>query len=316
MMVSPWDGAPRRALRIVLALTAVLSMVFASIEIHVLADLPSYSVDTSPLALSIARSLPAVAAIFVMGLLAAWRFARRPAAMGPGLALFAVVAVMVQGVTIVAHASRRNYFGLGAALFGWLAGLAYARLLRPRAETRDGDEVLAEVGAVAGLAATYVNAATSKLLHAGLGWADATSLRGIVLALHPIDDPSIFGWYASFIVGHPSLSRALMITALAIQGTAFLYVLGPRLRAAWGLALLAFHTNVWLFADIGYWEARVLLLVFSFPWPRIVARLLRRRPWEMPPEPPDDPERRRDVTLGFLTVVLAAIGIAWLLPPR
>jgi hypothetical protein len=314
MMASPWDGASRRALRVGLSVVVVMSVVHAGFEVRDLAASPSFSHDTRSLWLDLARSTPSLLALGTVGVVAAVLFALRPAALVPGLLALGVLGALTSGVGALAHGPRRNYFSLGAAFLGWLLGLAYARALRPRATTRESDEAIAETGAVAALAATYVNAATSKLLHAGLGWADTTSLRGMVLSHHPVGDTTIFGWYTRLVVEHPSLSRTWMVAALALQATAFLYVLGPRLRMVWGIGLLAFHTNVSFLAKIGYVEARLLLLLFSFPWPRIAQRLLRKGPSEAQAEPPVDPERHRDVLWIFLTAVCAATALAWLVP--
>lgn len=314
MMESPWDGASRRPLRVGLAAIAMFSVAFGAYDAHQLASRPSTAKHAPAEAIALFGAAPFLAVVVVMGAAFAVLFARRPAALGAGIGLFAVMGWLTEAITALANGPRREYFALGVVLAGWLFGLAYARLRHGHAEHTPGeaDESLAEAGAVAGIATTYVSAVMSKLSSTGLGWADDTSLRGMILSHHRIDDTSVLGAYVELIVAHPSFSRGLMIATLILQATAFLYVVGPRLRAAYGVALFAFHTNVSFLAHIGYVESRALLLLFSFPWPWIVARLRGQAPPEARPERELDPSRHRAAALGLsVGLFVASLFGAW-----
>src|SRR6185436_12896678 len=107
----------------------------------------------------------------------------------------------------------------------------------------------------------------------------------IVLTQRGLSGRSPFDFYAEAVIASPALAFTLSTLTLAIQAGAVLYPWSPRLRAFSGTLLLAFHLNVWLLTPIFFPEAMALLLVLSYPWPRIAARL-RPEPaaaWEAPP---------------------------------
>jgi len=312
-MESLYDGYSRALLRAGLAAVAAVALFTAAREVYGLHPSALSHPDAPRLLCALAGSALGVGVLVLVGVGALARFVRRPAALAAGVVALIVIGVLVETISAVSRGPKREFFSLGAALFGWLGGLVYARALWPGATRQERDEALAEAGAVAAFAATYVNAGVSKLLASGLGWSDSRTLRGIILTHHRIDDASLSGAYAQLIALHPGLAQALSLATLAIEVGAFIYLIGPRARLVWGALLLGFHVNVGLLANIGYLEARLLIVFFSLPWPRLL-----RRP-RMPAAAaasPVDPLRHAEVALWSATALLLVAALAWVSPIR
>lgn len=248
---------------------------------------------------SLIASMPCLVILTALSLAAVLLFAGRRSPRAAGLVALGTLAILEHAkasFTLAGHS--RIFFAGGATLAGWVFGLAFGRRIR-----RDGDESLAEAGAIAGLAATYVDAGLSKLLNAGLSWADANSARVAVLIHHPIDDTSVLGAYARFVVENAAAARTLSIATLIFEVGAFAYLVGPRMRAIWGTFLLGFHVNVALVTQsIFYFQASILLVAFSYPWARRTAAAA--------PLPGD--ERTRAAATQAGAWVAAAVALAWL----
>lgn len=313
MIASPYDGYSRVILRAGLALVAVVALLTAAREVYGLHPNALSHPQAPSLLCALAGSAAGVGAVTLVALVALALFVRRPAQLAAGVVALVAIGLLVETISAISRGPKREFFSLGAALFGWLAGLAYARALRPEAARSDDDEALAEAGAVAAFAATYVNAAMSKLLASGLAWSDSVTLRGIILSHHRIGDASLAGMYAQLVTTHPGVSQALSLATLVIELGAFVYLLGPRARLAWGLLLLGFHVNVGLLAGIGYLEARMLLVLFSVPWPRLL-----RRPRSQPVVLDDgvEPLRHIEVALWSATALLLLVACIWASPIR
>ncbi len=234
--------------------------------------------------------------------LAAFALRRRP--MLGGLAALVVLALLEGSSAALSFGHERRFFAVGAVLAGWLFGSAYAGALRRRAGGALPEsycDVLAESGALAGLAATYLDSSISKMATSGLGWADEATLRSAILVNHAVDDRSPLGLYAGLVVDHPALSQALSASTLVIQLGAVLLLVGPRLRRLWGGLILAFHANVALLTHIVYIEAIALVALFSFVPRR------REEPGEV------DPAAARSTAGQFAMAVAATVAGAWLL---
>jgi hypothetical protein len=309
MMRSPYDGLSRRPLRVGLAVVGAATVAFETSAFR--AGRRGFGVArSSPAFLLWIGERPAVVAILALaGVAALFLFARRPAAILPGSIALLVMASLSESHTALSGGVSHFPFVGGAALLGWLLGLAYARGLRPR---RAGafDEALAEAGAVAMVAATYVCSGLAKLVKSGPAWADDTTLRATVLSLHRVDDTSVLGAYARLVVAHPGASRALAAASLIIETCAFLYVAHPRLRVLWGALLLGFHLNVLLLLGIPYVLAAATVLLFSFPWPRLAG------PPAAAPELSVDPVAHRDVAVLTASLIALGVSVALLLPGR
>jgi hypothetical protein len=223
-----------------------------------------------------------------------------------GAAALAVLAVLAECQAALAGGPHRVYFAVGAVLLGWLGGLAWGRALSRGAVRED----LAEAGAIAVLAATYVGAAVSKLLAHGFSWADESTLRSVLLSQNRVTEHGLLARYATLVIEHPGLSQALALAALLIQLGAFLYLLSPALRVLMGTLLLSFHLNVALLTGINYRANFFLLLLFSYPWPR------RWPTREAAPLPARDPVVERRVLIAASVIVVVLVALAWLLPLR
>ncbi|HEY8040979.1 MAG TPA: hypothetical protein VIF15_14335 [Polyangiaceae bacterium] len=293
------DGESRRLLRLALAGVAAVDAVLLAVTAHGLSAEATLH-GSRPLAQLLA-SAPVVVVIAGVALVALASFARGRAPIVTGLVAIAALGTLESTQASLFAGHQRVFFATGATLAGWLFGLAFERRMGRRGET------LAEAGAVAGLAATYVDSGLSKLTTAGWLWADANTLRSAVLTNHPVDDTSPLASYARLVVENDAVAHGLAAATLVIQLGAVVYVLGPRLRMLWGALLLAFHVNVALVTqDIFYFQACILLLAFSFPW----GRLARAR--AAPSPPAFAPEQTRAVALRLGGWVAAAAGAAWL----
>ncbi|APR79813.1 Hypothetical protein A7982_05160 [Minicystis rosea] len=313
MISSPWDGASRRPLRTVLALLAAGDAVALTIGV---ATNPPSSIS-HPLAprllLSLGGHPERVAPLALVTLFALHRFAASAAAIGPGIVALASLALLCETHAALIEGPMRIFFATGATLVGWLAGLGYARLLGHRRD--DGEsERLAEMGAVAALCATYAGAIISKLWVAGFSWADAQSLRALIFSQRGILERSPFDVYALTVASQPSLAWALAAFTMVIQLGALIYPLSRRTRAICGTLLLGFHINVWMLTPILFTESMILLVAFSYPWPRWIGRL--GAPAAAPATEAPSRARIHEATLRAAAFVLVLAGIAALLPVR
>lgn len=285
-MRSPYDGYSRRTLAVGLSACALI-------------DLGSAlgSIATRRIAW-----LAWAAPVALAGAVALAQHARRRAPIASALVALAALAVVIGADAALLGGSRRNLFASGAALLGWTAGLAWARILQ-----RADGEPLAEAGALAALAATYFNAGAGKLMHSGFAWAGAQTLRTMIVATRPMERSGPLATYARLVVEHPDFARALAAATVAIQLGALLWMLGPRLRAAWGVLLFAFHLNVFLLVNISYISQAALVALWSWPWPRLFGA-----PHASAPAEPDagDPARERRLAWRAAAIVAAAIALA------
>lgn len=319
MSASVYQGASRAPLRWLLALVAATEAVVLGVVLSH-ADRAA-SAGPAPLRWLAGGPLAAgaVATVVVLALAA---FARRARPLTAGAIALAGLALLSEAHTAVSESPRRVFFTSGAMLLGWLAGLAYARVLGGGAgrDPARAEEILAEAGAAAALAATYVNAAVSKLGDGGLGWmADASTLRGLVIMGTYVDGP---GPLQRAVAEHPGVASALALVAVLTQLGSPLYLLHRRLRMLWGTLLLGFHLNVLVLTGIFYIQATILIVAWSYPW----HRLLRRRAppaGEAAPAGGDPPilgaspaERRRLHLVSAAAALIAAalVTAAWTLP--
>jgi hypothetical protein len=303
----------RRYRRLVLAMVAALDVIALAGHAYREGVAATHREGGSPsmLVASALTSAPGLVVVAALGLVALYFFARRRAAVTPGLVALAALATLDTAQAVLSSAHSRIFFASGAALAGWLVGLAFARQLRgasgPSAD--DSDEALAGAGAIAALAATYVNAGLSKVVRAGFLWADATSVQVAILVNHPVDDPTPLASYARFVVENRAAAHALSAATLAIELGAFVLVLGPRARMLWASLIVAFHLNVALLAqNIFYVQTCVLLLTFCFPW----EKLRRGAPAPRPPANTWAPAQTRAAARRVGRWVVVAAAGAWL----
>lgn len=296
--------ASRLHLRLGLALIAAIDLASVAVQVATTAAGPRSHPLAPELLLAPGNNPLLVAVLALPGLLALLAFARAWHPLRCGLLALLSLALLNESHAALVHGPSRPYFFSGALLLGWSGGTLLARLLHRHAPpSLARDEQLAEAAALGTLAAIYTGAGLSKLLHTGVSWADQHTLRAIVLAHHRIDDTSLTGTYAQFLAARPLLSQVFATLTLVVQLGAPLMLIGPRLRAAWGLLLLGFHVQVTLLTGIGYLQAKLLVPLFTLPWPTLLARL-RRRPPPADPALPAPPDTRRILTLVALALAL------------
>jgi hypothetical protein len=302
------DGRGGRYLQYVLAgVTAFDAVALAVFASQAAAEGRRHGSPASGLA-AVLASTPCLVILTVVAVGALVLFVRGRRPIASGLVALAALALVEHTQSALSSGHERTFFVGGAALAGWLMGLAFAAQI-PAATAGAWDAALAEAGAVAGIAAPYVEAGLSKLTTSGLFWADATVLRSAILSTHPVDDSSPLALYARVVVDNGGVARALSVATLVIQLGAVAYVVGPRLRMVWGALLLSFHVNVALLSQsIFYVQSCVLLMAFSFPWGRI---LRKKRP--MPPALALAPDATRAATLRVARWVTVAVAAAWLM---
>jgi hypothetical protein len=245
----------------------------------------------------------AIAIVATMAIVSLAAFARRAAAVIPGWIALACVGVLVEAHAASIEGPFRIFFSAAATMFGWLVGATYARARR--IETTNAERY-AELGAAAGLAATYVNAVASKTIAGGIGWTGADSLRAVVLTQHHVGGSFLSNAYADAVADHAWLAGTLVTLTLIAQASALAYPWHRVTRAVSGTLLLAFHANTAILTPLFFPQAMVLLLALSFPWP-----------WTLvtPQDAPAASAARapRLVLVGALTVCAL---VAWASPLR
>jgi hypothetical protein len=261
-----------------------------------------------------------VGLVAVVGAVAVLIFMRRAGRIAAPAVALAAGALLNEGIAAAFEGPMRCYFGSGAALLGWILGTLYARALGPRDRGSRQIEAFAELGAAACLSATYVAAAISKLAAQGLSWADGANLRALVLSQHPVDASGPLAAYARLVAAAPSFAFTLAALTLIAQLGALAYPFGRRARALSGTLLCAFHLNVRLLVPILFVGPVVLLVAWSYPWPRLWR--WHRDGWLPPPADPDADRTGPGSGGGgrAAAALVAALGVAvllaWTLPVR
>jgi hypothetical protein len=312
MMVghSPWAGYSRRPLRAALAAVASVDAVGLAVTITTTGPGPLSHPDAPAFLIELGDYPAIVFPIAFLAVCASWALCRREGSLAAGGAALLLLALLCESHAALVGGPARSFFTGGAVLLGWIAGAGASRLMWRDRDARRED-VCGEAGAVAVLAATYVAAGLSKLVHDGASWADDTTLRAIVLTHHRVDDTSIVGAYEDVVVESPALGFALAAATLVIQLGAVAYVLSPRLRMAWGVLLIGFHLHTLALLHLIYAENVALLLVFSFPWPT-----LHGRRGEDPSLAVGDPARARGVAIIAVAAIATFAALVWLTPIR
>lgn len=310
---SPYDGHGRAGLRVVLAAVLAFDTLLVS---HFLADVrpgPASHPHAPSWLLFFAGRMGAVALVATVAIASLVAFARRASSLLPGWLALGCVGLLVEAHAACIEGPYRIFFSGGAAMFGWLVGATYARA---RGSDAPSAERHAELGAAAGLAATYVDAFVSKTMAGGLGWTDADSLRAVVLTQHHVDGSWPTNVYAAAVADHAWLAGTLVTLTVAAQASAFAYPWHRVTRAVSGTLLLAFHANTAILTPLFFPQAMVLLLALSFPWPAIVARLRRRRATEAETRIASTAGPTRTSGAVLVGVLAAAALIAWVSPLR
>ncbi len=264
---SPWDGRDRAPLRWAIAAVATWDLV------HLLVLATRDAGDLLPVAPGwpyqwLVMHGEVLAALGGLGLAAALGFAL-------GWAPLRLCAVLLVALHLAEESAGRAFRSLppepfqpGLFLYGWLLGLLYAREVGLGGD-RQRSEALAESGALAACAASYVLAGFAKLAHHGLDW-DHRAIWHVVLSLRPID-----GWIdgalgldlSTPVVGSRLLAAALAYGALISQLGAAALCFGGGVRRAAATLLVAMHVAMFVLAAAFDPEIIVLLAVFCRLWP-------------------------------------------------
>jgi hypothetical protein len=305
-MTSAWDGRSRAPLRAGLAVITALDLAWLVGELRRASGSPAPP-GASALMMSFWAHpwLTWASAFVIVVALAAFALGRAP--LRSATLALAVLALLAESHAALRGGPHHNVFAVGVALLGWSIGLAWGRGLGGRAR-----EDLAEAGALATLAATYVAAAASKLAARGLDWAEPLTLADLLLSQHRVSDHGVGASLVAAIVAHPGVCQALAVTTLVIQLGAPLMLAGPRARVVAGGSLLAFHLTISRLVGIGYVGNMMLLALFCVPWPWFFPRLLAGLP-AAPPVPEPEPIVARRVAVAAMAILVAAVGAAWLL---
>lgn len=300
---SPYDGHGRAGLRATLAAVLAFDTLLVS---HFLASAhpgPASHPHAPAWLLAFAGRTWAIAPVATVAIAALVAFARRPAALLPGWIALACVGLLVEAHAACIEGPYRIFFSGGAAMLGWLVGASFS-------------ERHAELGAAAGLAATYVNAIASKVTAGGIGWTGADSLRAVVLTQHHVGGSWLSNAYASAVAGHGWLAGTLVTLTLVAQASALAYPWHRTTRAISGALLLAFHANTAILTPLFFPQAMVLLLAFSFPWPAVAARLMRKTTTHAAHEHAPALRATRKARLVLVATAVAGGLVAWTSPLR
>jgi hypothetical protein len=306
MDASTWRGLPRGPLRAGPALVAAADLVALVRTVHTTVPSDLTRADAPAFLRTGAANPILLVPVVLVGLAGLLGFGRGHRVLAAGSVALACLAYLSESHAALVGGPARSFYASGAALLGWLAGAAGARSLGWEGRLANR---LGEACAAAALAATYVAATLGKLLESGPAWADPQRLRGIVLAQHGVGGSSLLDAWARLVIESPTAGQALALATLVVQGGAFLYLAGPRLRLLWGSLLLAFHASVFLLTGIPYVEAAALLTLFTFPWARLAASRVDE------PPPPESPHAAAVLRRAALIVAIV-VGLSWVAPIR
>lgn len=250
----------------------------------------------------LALSAPGLAAVALVAVLAALAFARGRRPILAGLVALAANRALLEAFGALDGIFDETTYHAGAAMLGWIAGLALWRLVRGRAiestaaggggqseeaessasdiestAARGGgqsEEILAGLCAAALFGATYLDAGISKLQNSGLSWADGDTIRLLVVAHRPVGVTTWLDQVRDLAGRSASISAAASLGTLVIQCGAFLFPWTRRTRLVWGALFLAFHTGIHLVAgSIFFVQAALLAALFGAPWHALGRRL-------------------------------------------
>lgn len=297
-----WDHRDRAPLRIGLATIAALQWALEASQLAWQIHDRAHYREGGALAQTLARVPGAAWLLWALATVGLVQLARDRQPVRAGAFALACFALASAWQTQVFGSPSRNAFFPGAALLGWVLGQLWIGE-RPSAANRGLRERMGEAGAIACIAAAYVGSCTSKLMVGGLAWADGDMLRALVIKQAPLAG---WDWLVAIrdgIAGSPQLGQLLAIATLVIEGGAWVLLLGRGLRTAWALAIIGLHLSITLLCTMPYLEPIALLGLLALPWPRWLHR-----------EGADD-DSGTVRPLPAASVLLAMIGIAWLLAP-
>lgn len=310
---SPYDGFSRTPLRVGLAVISGIVFLGEAYTVAVMTRDSHYAQSAGPLHLL--PNGPASAwfifALIVAGLVC---FAIDKRGLIAGIWSLSWMSVLSFWQRELFGTPSRNSFFPGVMLFGWVIGLAWARLVAGKdvdaPAGRAFRERIAEAGAMACIAAGYTSSALSKLFAAGFDWINPHQVRWLVLAQEPLAQWPWLVAYRNLVIENPGVAWFSALMTIVVEGGGFFLLFGPRWRLLWTGMIWALHINIIFLCVMPYLEPMALLLLFAVPWPRILERprvddpLLARKPELMHPNMPD-------AMWILLTVIVV---LSWVLP--
>ena len=313
MTTSYFDGFSRGPLRVGLASVAAIDLVSTGVSLATTAAGPRSHPLAPAWLLSFGGAPVLVIALVALGLVGLAIFARGRHVVAGGALGLAMLALSNESLAAVWLGPSRSHFFAGALLIGWLAGFGHARA---SGRAHDDAEARAESAAIGVLVAIYLGAVTSKLLHAGPSWADATTLRGVLASHARVSGTGLGHALAELVIDHPSIGRGLALATLVVQAGSVALLVNRRARAGWSVLLFGFHVSVSLMTGIGYLGAKLLVPLFCLPWP-----LWTHARWGFPPRVAGvavEPDRARETRSNrvALVVLVVLFLLALVLPIR
>lgn len=306
MSASLYRGRSRSPLRVGLAVIVGLVYLGEALNVASMADQQPFSWRHAALTSLVRPTRWVIAAVSVGVFAALYAFARARRPVTAGLAATVGMALVAQWNTELFGSPSRNFFIPGAAFFGWVCGVAYARSLAPSGDSRRATEdAFGEAGAMGVFAAVYVGSAASKLLRGGIDWIHPDTLRFLVLSQHGLADVGWINAYRAAVIESPGFATLLSGMTLLIEGGAFMLLVGRAPRVVWSALIFALHANVLVLCTMPYLEPMAIVALFGLPWPS--------RPEPATPEESLAP-RRAVLSWRVWAVVAALITLAWTLP--
>jgi hypothetical protein len=196
--------------------------------------------------------------IALVGAAGAVAFGRRPGRLWHGMLALAALILLNTAHAQLFGSPWRHLFFSGLCLSGWLLGLAVSR--RRGAPT---DESYAYAGALALLAAAYLNAGISKIVYGGFDWLSGLPIQATIVAQDGLVPDSVLSPYRAWVAVTPAAASLFSLATMAFELGAPLMLVGGWIRASVALGLFAMHANIYGLTAILYWQSMVLLLAFG-----------------------------------------------------
>jgi hypothetical protein len=217
---------------------------------------------------------PLSAALGLFAVFAVVQFGRRRDPLKWGTAALLVLVWLSEIQAAYTGFNERMFIYSGAVFAGWLFGSFFSRALDRhlgRANDPARDDAMGEAGAAGTLVAIYVGASASKLIESGADWADGGHFLGQILTRHTFSG-SPFDLVEVMLV-QPWIGSLFAHLTLVFQCGMLLYLVSPRLRMLIATMMIGFHLGTYWMMGVKYFDSALYLLVFSYPWPRILRRL-------------------------------------------
>lgn len=259
-VISPSAPDPWRASRWILAAVVVFDLLSFFVFIPAAERRALAASVEIPTWVSLVATLPGRAALVAVGLAGVVAFATRRASIAGGALALLALGLLSHAHTALNGAPWRHLFYSGLCLLGWLAGLVFARR-RGHAD----DQRHAVAGMTALLGAAYFNAGLSKLVFGGVDWLAGETLRHAVVAQDGLVGAGPLHALRMLVVDRPSIAAALATATVAFELGGLLFLVGPRVRAAFAAGLVLMHLSILVLTGIAYVESMVLLLLFVLP---------------------------------------------------